>query len=228
MKSAWAVGLLSVVPGLGFLAIGQRRRGAVILGCFAALAALYLLAPWQIVYELSCGLGAALWAAQIVFAVTEVRRQARLEAGLTQAARPVADSLAPPPGASRADRVLHKAREAIAQQLQQGERVEAAITCQVMPSFRSRMLLGAAAFATMRVLHIGIAAGNLVILELDMMGRPAELRRHPRSAVRVLKSKQGLLTDQLVLDLGEARPVRLQVGRLFRSGTRQLLDALPG
>jgi len=231
MIRTWQVGLLSLVPGIGLLALGETAWGLGVFIGFVALVFVYLLAPWQIVYELSCGSAIVLWASQLTIAIAHARRrearQARLDAGQVNPARPPVVASKPPAGASRSEKLIHRAREALSQQLFPGEHLKVGITCQAMPTLASQFLMGAAAFATMRQFHIGATECDLVLVELDLMGRPSEVRRQPLAAVKVVESKDGLLVDTLVLDVGEPKTLRLQIPRLVREATHELLRTLP-
>ena len=202
MMRTWQVGLLSLFPGVGLLALGERAWGIGVLVSFVALVFVYLFAPWQIVYELSCGLAVALWASQLTIAIAHSRRrearQRKLDGGLVQLARPPHQKSSPLATASRSQRAMHRAREAVSQQLLPGERLNLAVTCQAMPTLGSHILMGAAAFATMRQFYIGATERDLVLVELDLMGKPSEVRRCPLATAKLLESSDGLLTDTLL------------------------------
>ena len=117
MKKPWVIGLLSVVPGLGLIVLGEVRQGLGVMDIVALLAFLVEFAPWEIVNAASCVLGFVAWVSQLYCAVIVAQRLARVEAGVVLPARPLAQA---PPGASLGDRLLHKVRQSVMQQLLPG------------------------------------------------------------------------------------------------------------
>jgi hypothetical protein len=138
VKKPWVIGLLSVVPGLGLIVLGEVRQGLGVMAIMAFLAFLVEFAPWEIVNAASCVLGFA-WVSQLYYAVIVAQRLAHVEAGVVLPARPLAPT---PPGASLGERLLHKVRQSVMQQRLPGETLRVAIAGQVGPSFASAVLMG--------------------------------------------------------------------------------------
>jgi hypothetical protein len=98
--------------------LGLVRRGIVIFAAFVSLIGLYLLASWEYIYTLSCGLAFMLWVGQIIFALQTVQCAARTEEGITSIARPTQPLPAPTPGASSAEKLQLQARQTVPGQLE--------------------------------------------------------------------------------------------------------------
>ncbi len=76
--------------------------------------------------------------------------------------------------------------------------------------------------------HVGVTAHDLVIAEMDAFGRPPTVRRIPLEQVKVVKFKEAVWADEIVLDLGEPQTLRLTVAQKRHDLTLQLIDMLGG
>jgi hypothetical protein len=232
MKKPWVVGLLSIIPGLGFIVLGEARRGFVAF-ILTILPLLGLLVPWEVVSITCLTLGLIVWVTQGYYAVVLAQRQARAEAGLAVPESPA--TLAPPaPGASFGDRKLHGAKQTLMQLLQPGEHLKVALHGATgMQSTTSTLLnLGKAASGvfpdvpSIRQVYLGITEHDLVLVRTDAFGKPSELQRIPLEQVALVGSTEGTLSDEVVIDIGEEKPLRVGVGRPMRGGTRELVRIL--
>jgi len=121
---------------------------------------------------------------------------------------------------------MYKASKSLEKQLIPGEHLMVAVAGQMGPSVVSTIFMGWAAASDLHQLHIGITEHDLVRVEFDKWGKPTELRRSPLSQVKLVEFKEGLLTDEVVIDLGETKPIRVRVSRLMRQGTQELVAIL--
>ncbi len=77
-----------------------------------------------------------------------------------------------------------------------------------------------------RAAHVGATARELVIAETKLFGRPPDMRRFPLDKVQIVKSSEGMLTDEIVLEVGEPKKIRVQLPAKKRELTRQLMGML--
>ncbi len=56
-----------------------------------------------------------------------------------------------------------------------------------------------------RAAHVGATALELVIAETKLFGRPPDIRRFPLDKVKIVKSSEGMVTDEIVLEVGEPK-----------------------
>jgi hypothetical protein len=213
MRNPWIVALVSFVPGLGFAIQARMREAAVSFLLVVGLLIVYLLAPWEIVYQTSCGLLALLWIGQGYLAFDTARRAVRLESGAAQQARQSVPLPSPPPDLPRSKRLSFRARCTVEQQLQPGELIEAAVFATAPASLGSHALLGATAALAMKQYYVALTPTDLVFVQLDLWGKPAEVTRRPRGQIKSASFKTGLLTDTLRIDFSEGKPARLKLPR---------------
>lgn len=90
------------------------------------------------------------------------------------------------------------------------------------------VIAGGSAVSTARNVYLGTTARDLVIVDTTVWGKPADLRRIPLTQVKLVKCTEGLLTDDLVIDLGETAPLKVRVMAGKRQSTRQLASILSG
>jgi hypothetical protein len=126
MKKPWVMGLLSIIPGLGFFLLGRIRQGFFLWLLVGGLVAIGLFSSGENLSVTVYTLAFIAWITQGIFAILFARSQARTEAGLDLLVREV--SIAPPqPDASRGKKHLHKARVSVLDLLEQGEDLKAAV-----------------------------------------------------------------------------------------------------
>jgi hypothetical protein len=234
MKKNWVIGVLSMVPGLGLLVLGEVWKG---LGAFflAMLLLLCVFGPWEAVAGAGFALFLVVWIVQGVYAVVFAERRARTEAGLTLPEREV--PIAPlPPAASSGQKSLYKARQELLRLLQPDEHLQLAMPAATMKRSDSSLLrelvLSLLTFGPMGemtgAVYLGVTEHDLVLVGRDMLGKPDELRRIPRSQISSVQSRESLLDDNVVIEIGEDQPLRLRMYRHIREGTRQLVALLSG
>ena len=125
MKKPWAIGLISIVPGLGLIILGEARKG---LAAFVATAAFFIamFASGEIVPTTAFAFFLIAWIVQAYYAIVIAQRIGRKQAGLALPEWPV--SIAPPPpGASRAQKAQHNATVTVLKLLPPGEQLQLAL-----------------------------------------------------------------------------------------------------
>ena len=88
--------------------------------------------------------------------------------------------------------------------------------------------MGGSAAGAARGVYLGATGRDLVIVDTNMLGKPTDLRRIPLTQVKLVKCRQGLLADDLVIDLGESEPLRVRVFAGKRQSTKKLVSILSG
>jgi hypothetical protein len=213
MRNPLIVAVASLIPGLGF-AIQSRMREAVISFILViGLLFMYLVAPWDIVYQTSCGLLAFVWIGQGFLAFDSARRAIRLQSGASQQPRQQMPVPSPPPNIPRSKRLTFRAHRVIEQQLQPGEHIQAAVFATAPANVGSHVLLGATAALSMKQYHVALTEAELVFLQLDLWGKPAEVTRWARDQIKSACFSTGLLSDTLSLGLPERKPIKLKLPR---------------
>ncbi|MGE5250823.1 MAG: hypothetical protein ACM3QS_11495, partial [Bacteroidota bacterium] len=126
MRKPWVIGLLSLVPGLGLLVLGEVRKALAAVGAVALLAAGALAFRNDTVFTIVFVLAVVVWTLQWMMALTEAQRQAGIESGTAPTVRPVTPApLAP--SASASERSLHKARQALMEVMPPAENLRVAL-----------------------------------------------------------------------------------------------------
>lgn len=99
MKHPLLIGVASLIPGLGYLMLGQARKALnVWMGLLIAVL-VYMFSPIELLWDLAVVAFLGIWIAQIVWAGREAALERRIVSGEVAAARESAVSApAPPPG----------------------------------------------------------------------------------------------------------------------------------
>jgi len=225
MKKPWVVGVLSIIPGLGFWVLGKIRPGfivSIITSGFGILG--YLTSPWENLSITFYTLALIAWVSQGYYAILLAQSKARSKAGLDLPVRQV--SIAPPPqDASLGEKHLHKARQTVMELLQPNENLKIAIEGRTgTTSFLRTLLLGPS--LNIRVVYLGVTEHQLIFVNTDKIGKPSELQRIPFSQVTWATSKESQLTDWIDIQIGETNHLKIEVPRSSRNATQQILAVL--
>lgn len=224
MKKPWVVGLLSIIPGLGFLILGKTRQGLMIFLLIGAAVFFAWLSPWENLTISIATLALIAWITQGYYAVVYAQRQAKSEAGLELPVRQV-PTAPPPQGASLGEKHLHKVRQTVLPLLQPEESLKVAIEGRTGTTSLLWTLLGASSM-NIRVVYLGITDQNLIFIKTDRFGKAEDLQRIPFSQVAKTSLKEGQLSDWVELHIGGNSPLRVEVPRSSREATRQLISIL--
>ena len=229
MQTPLAIGLLSIIPGLGFLQLGQFKRALIsfsIVFSSTIIALFFIFTSYDYLCGIFIQISFVVWVSQIYFAVQTANTLNKQIIGATNAIQEVIPST-PPLNSSLHERSIFKIRDTVSQQLNLGEHLTHAIMAQCMPTLGSHLFLGVFAFLQMRTYHIGLLENSsLIMIEHDFNGKPADAKRIPFQNVKATQFKKGLLMDKLILDLGEKKPINLQVSFRLRESTQAIFSAL--
>jgi hypothetical protein len=223
MKKPWVIGLMSVIPGLGFIVLGKTLLGLISFLIVASAALLTVVIPSEDASAIFFTLFYIAWFVQLFYAVFIALRLAHVEAGLVLQAKPV--FIAPlPAGASLKDKKLQKTRQTMMELLPPGEYLQIALKgktgnwTQALHEYPPDI----------RVIYFGTTEQDLIIIKTDGMGDPNELQRIPINKISAVKLVEGFLNDAVDFDVGENKPLRIYVSYRFRPELVQLVGVLSG
>jgi hypothetical protein len=210
------VEIASLVPGLGFLILGQPRKALYIWAALLTCALVYLFSPFEFLWDVAAIAFVGLWFLQIVWAGREAGIKRRIASGQVSEAKEVA-ALAPPPGLSRVDRYLFGLRETIKAQVRMGEQVGPVASA--MDRSRASIYSG--------VYTLGVVDSGLVIVQMSMGNKPKSVERIEADKINRVEFKQGVLTDRIRIHISDRkRPLQLYSQRAFREQMQAVASAL--
>jgi hypothetical protein len=235
MKNPLIVGLLSIVPGLGLLSLGKPIAGIIAFLSVALFIFLGVMLRIENLSITSFTLALIAWGTQMYYAVLVAQQLKRNAESQSPAVRAV--SMAPlSPGASRGEKQLYNARQEVMQLLVPGEYVSVVVQGVIgAPSGISSLLniiatlaggVPVGDFKEGQPVYLAISGHDFIHTKTNIMGKPKDLQRVPLSQARLVKFSEGMLTDTVVIDFGEFKPMRVRVGRQMRQGTEQLARSL--
>jgi hypothetical protein len=226
MYTPWLVGLVSIIPGLGFWLIHQRRRalGAIILviGFFV----IYYLAShfswWQPLIQFFRYVAFTLWVGQMVFAADTARLINERAKKPSKAVRRSGWENTTPPGLNRRQRFIYRTRALVNQQLDNGDKLIAA----VMGTYLAERKDGVSIQFPMRTRYVGLTDRIILQIELDLLGDPMLVERLPIEGVKKADFRQGILTDALRIELNEDKIIEMKVPFQLREETKVMASEL--
>jgi hypothetical protein len=80
----------------------------------------------------------------------------------------------------------------------------------------------------MKQYYVALTEADLVFIQLDLWGKPAEVTRRPRGQVNSAVFTTGLMTDTLTVDFSEGKPIKLKLPRSQRGEATTLSAAFRG
>ncbi len=226
MQSPFTIGVLSIIPGLGFFVLGQLKRGVGIIGTLIGLFTFSLFIPSEFLSELSFQLFLITWIGQIYYAVQTAKLLKKQKSGEIIAPRETRPIAPAPHGSSANEKLAHKVRETVRQQLDIGEHLIDAVFAQVLPSMGAHILVGAAATFSTKSYYVGLTEKTLIMLEQDFMGKPINVKRISLSDLKSSEYKKGLLTDSLELGFGNKKSMKLRITVRLRTQVQTIFTNL--
>jgi len=229
MKKPWVVGLLSIVPGLGLILLGQVIPGLGVMAGMSLLFFLFLtttstdLSTWLFVFALifwMLQLGYAVFAAMVAaapkvspekIAQREARRSQREATAIQRSARDALKPLLPP------DRHLRIALDGLGG-------VDARIMGELLLRIIYALGGGTVTDGSDRpTTYIGITEDELVFATTRRIPSPSSLRRVPLSDVSLVEVKEGRLGfDKLTIRTGKRKLLRIYTAKSLRPTIQEL------
>ena len=220
------VAIASLVPGLGFALQGNYKQAALSFLVIAGLLAVFLYAQLDYVAQFSCTLLGLVWIGQGYLAFDIARRDRRIQRGETAAPRQVMPLSSVPPDLPRSMRLSYRVRQTLEQQALPGEHLREVVYGTAMPTTKSHILFGAAAFYGVEQYYVGLSDDGLLLLHLDFWGKPAEVTRISKAQIKDVAFKKSLLSGRLDLQAEGVPPLRLTVPRVQREAAQAIAGAL--
>lgn len=225
MQSPFLIGLLSIIPGLGFFVLGKPRRGLGVLGILFVLLILFLFTSGNFITQLSFQFAILVYIGQIYLAAQSARMIKRQQAGELTMPREKT-KIEPPPGLSLKERGNYKMRETVRQQLNPGEELLEAVVAQSKFPTGSFVLFGPIAMLSMQQYYVGLTEDTLVMIEQDTFGKHVDIKRLPLADIKSSKFNKRMLYDDIVLDFGDKNVLKLQVTSGLRTQTQAMFEKL--
>jgi hypothetical protein len=226
MTNPWVVALASVIPGLGFLVQAKIREAVISFAVVTGLVAVFLLTTSELAFQASCGLLPLVWIAQGYLAFSAARREARFQSGASERPREGTPLPSVPQNVPRSKRISFRARRTVEGQVQPGERVEAAVLGTARGGLSAQALFGAMGSLSAKQYSVGLTQTHLVLIQLDIWGKPAEITRKPRQQIKSASFSKGLLTDRLTLKPSQGGAIKLSLPRNQREEAEIIASAL--
>lgn len=226
MQSPFLIGLLSIVPGLGFFVLKKPRRGLGVIGILLALLIMFLFISNDFISQLSFQFAILVYIGQIYLAAQSAKLLKRQQAGEVTTPRETTKIVPPPPSLSLKERGAYKMRETVRQQLNPGEQLHEAVIAQSRFPTGSYVLFGPVAALSIRQYYVGLTEDTLIMIEQDKFGKHADIKRIPLVDIKSSKLKKRMLYDDLMVDFGDKNLLKLQVTSGLRNQTRALFEKL--
>jgi hypothetical protein len=233
MKKPWVVGLLSIVPGLGLIFLGQVVPGLAVFGSMSLLVVLFLittpadLSAWIFTFAL------IFWMLQLGYAVVAAMIAKAPKLSPEQIAKREARQLQRDAAA-----IQRSAREALTPLLPPGQHlrialngmggVDARLWGEILPAILHGIGGGTYTGVSDRPSTcIGITENELVFAITRRLPTPSGLRRVPVSEVSLVRFKEGRLGfDKLTLHTGKRKQLRLYTAKSLRPVIQELAAIL--
>jgi hypothetical protein len=197
----WFVGVLSLIPGAGMIAIGKKELGLMTLLGVSALFLIFLFQPNLFTWFLFV----LAFLAQMAYAIATVtwRTTPLDEATQVQQALPLPKQFQ-----------NHEVYEALEEMLEWDEELESAVVGPCME--------------TKRLMFSGITEKHLVLASCSTRGKAEDVQRVGREAVRWVKWHEGGQSQQLSIDLESGERYTLLVSKALKIEAELIFEAFPG
>lgn len=225
MQSPVIVGLVSIIPGLGFVVLEKTMRGISVFVFIVGLLIVAMITPNKALSSFSFQFSLFLWMLQIFYAVRDAKHLAREKSGEIVVPK-ATKRVETPRGLKRSERVATKIRETVLQHLNPNEELIEAIIVQSIPSKKARIFGGVLSMLSIRQFFLALINDGVVVIELDYLGKPASISRYPTYSIRVTQYKKGWLMDKFTLAIEEEKPINVEVTVRDREQTELILSVL--
>jgi hypothetical protein len=232
MQKPWNIVLLSIIPGLGLILLGEIWKGtAALISVPLLFIGSYLTSESGDISIYLFVAGIILWGVQLQYAFMYASRRERVEKGQVPVARQV--DIGPlPPDASAVDKSVHHMRQVVTELLEPGENLKTVLQVttkspSILPALMAAFV-GGTTSGTLEWVYLGLTEKDLVIVEMDALNKPSSLKRIPVGQVKLERYTEGPITDEIVLVSGSDGKLRGRVGRPLHQETRKLITALSG
>ena len=217
MKSPVIVALCSVVPGLGFVLLGDYQS-ALIFGL--TVDGLWIISHLVAAPELAKIIlvtAQLLWLGQIILAEQAARTRERMAAGEPNAPHQIGAYRKPPQSLKRSEKALHLSREILRPELAPCEH----LIKSVLGKVPVKMWAGALGFFDAPFYCIGMTHIHLILVEMSYAMQPVHVTRIPLGEIKRVKLT-GRNERHLEVEWGEDGSLRVEVVRWYRHQARAI------
>ncbi|MBN1450903.1 MAG: hypothetical protein JW963_07805 [Anaerolineales bacterium] len=227
LYSSRVIAIASIVPGLGFLLLGERRRAAqaFIITLLGAVVAFAVYHATSIPLVQGIGLGAFLipWSVQAQWAASSARLLDKQQENPNNTAKETDMDDMPGSSFSQGKARVDRVEEIAIQQLEPGENLLAVIEV-------GRTEIEETSWARIehpfQSYYLALAEADLLIMEVDWSGIPISVDRIPRGQVEEIHYFPGLTKGRLTLKITGKELLEYHVGRAFFEEAQCLYDEL--
>ena len=201
--------LISIVPGLGLLALQEFRAGAI---AFLVIFALFLLTSFansEFLIEFGFAFFWLSWIYQIVYTYQVAERDRKRESGETN----VKDfqKIKVPQGTPFKKRAAVQAYQMVESQLKAEENLSAAVL-----AVRGGIVVTQS--------YLGLTDEYLIVLKMDMLGKPLDLERHRLSEIEKVSIGKGVVNKKFDFKSGKKKH-RYQISPIFKDEINKFKEA---
>lgn len=218
MKHPVLIGILSIMPGLGYLVLGKLTKAIYVWTGMVVSFFIFLFSPYDWLADIAFFAIIIVWFYQIAWAYREARESSRLEKGEVIEAKDV--TLSPSPdGLSRREKQIFKMRETIRAQLAPGQQVGPVM----LVTDNARSSSGTAWY------YLGVINTGLMLVKLSMRNKPKLVETISFTEIDSVEFKEPKLSfsDEMRFYIhDQKKPLRFFSARQFREQARQIASAV--
>ena len=213
MASPYFFAALSIIPGLGLIALREFRKGVISFIIIISLGFWFIGSDSEFIEDVSAIALWALWTGQIVYTYQLAKRKTAMESRESEI-KPL-EKIVFPPNLSGKEKGRYRNHEQIQQQLNAGETLKGG-----MMGFWHYKYLP----FLMKQFLIGLTDRNLVIISLDLMGKPLDISRYAYNDIEHFEiSKSVFISKAQFWFVNKKRPMKLNIPNRFHLDDLELL-----
>lgn len=215
MASPYLYAALSIIPGLGMLALKEYRKGVITFGIILLFGILYFLSNSEILLDMLFGLLIFSWIGQISYTYQLAQRQYNQETGDSDL-KP-SYKIEVPSNLSRKEKNMYRITEQIRQQLNGGESLKVGMRAMQ----QSKYITGLS-----NDFLLGITDRDMIMVKIDWMGKPLEVSRYSLDEIvrfKISKSAININSKVQFWFVEKKKPLKLQISGMLHSDGLEVL-----
>jgi hypothetical protein len=204
MKKKW-IGLASVIPGLGYWVLGERRKAITIALIVFGLGIFSFLTPSDTLFDITSNTAILIWVVQMTTAEYSAHIIDELRIG---SGRP-----------AKLNQNIHTS-QSLSTVAWHRRGILKKVLGEVPDGDDLMHAIGGATH------YIGLTTNKLFIIKPDAWGKPAITYEFPRNAILAVYYEKGSLYDGVAFDFGARGHADISVGRAHRKTTLSIVDEI--
>ncbi len=165
------------------------------------------------------------WLAQLIFAVQIARTNQKQLKGEIQAPQPISNFRKPITKLSGTQASEYYSKELAKGQLQSGEHIIKSFIGKKHVSLGKTAIAGVAANFASSWHCVALTQSTLILIELDFLWKPSNVKRFPCSDIVNAHYKIGWLnTDKISLDFGNGKVLDLDIAHTYRKSAQAVVS----